>query len=169
MPDETMQDNIAATGSQTKLSPPWVTWAREAMALFEHDEEVTVELDEDAPSLAIRVTNAIKADALAQIVPTEMQFGNVTLGIAVIPANEEATDEQVWRWAFDGNPALAGTDVEALPDGSPATFALFAPECAQWFADDLTNPLGLQTKTYEQIARDVLVAGSVRITSDVID
>ena len=126
-------------------------------------------LFEDAPSLAIRVTNAIKADALAQIVPTEMQFGNVTLGIAVIPANEEATDEQVWRWAFDGNPALAGTDVEALPDGSPATFALFAPECAQWFADDLTNPLGLQTKTYEQIARDVLVAGSVRITSDVID
>ena len=46
---------------------------------------------------------------------------------------------------------------------------MFAPECAQWFADDLGNPLGLQTKTYEQIARDVLVAGEVRITSDVIE
>ena len=107
MPDETMRD---ATSDETKLAPPWVTWAREVTALFEHDEEVTVEIDEDAPSVAIRVTNAIKADALAQIVPTEMQFGNVTLDVAVIPANSDATDEQVWRWAFDGNPALACTE-----------------------------------------------------------
>ena len=166
MPDETMRD---ATSGETKLAPPWATWAREVTALFEHDEEVTVEIDEDAPSVAIRVTSAIKADALAQIVPTEMQFGNVTLDVAVIPANSDVTDEQVWRWAFDGNPALACTDVEEMPDGTPVTFAMFAPECAQWFADDLTNPLGLQTKTYEQIARDVLVAGEVRITSDVIE
>lgn len=151
---------------KVNLSSPWAIWVRKLRALFERDDEVSVQYDEEEMRVQVRVSNAIKADALAQIIPTERHFGNVALDVAVVPCNEDATPEQVWRWAFDGNPALAGTEVDALPDGSPITFALFAPECAQYFADDLTNPLGLQTRTYEQLAHDVLDAGDVVVTSD---
>ena len=148
------------------LASPWAIYASEVDALFELDDEVTVEYDNVAPRLVVRVANAVKADALAQLLPTERTFGNVTLGVSVVPDNDSATDEQLWRWAFDGNPAFAGVATDAMPDGSPVTFAMFEPECVQYMADDTTNPYGLRTRTYEQVARDVLEPGDVRVTSD---
>lgn len=163
-----MENGVRMEESKLGLSAPWDTWAKKAHALFEQDDEVAIEYDGDAPSVTLLVDNPTKADALARLLPESVEFGNVTLGITVVPANDEQSAEQAFRAAFDGNPALAGTDVEALPDGTPVTFALFAPECAQWFADDLTNPYGLQTMTYEQVAKDVLKPSDVRITSDVV-
>lgn len=154
---------------KTRLAAPWTVWAHEVMALFEMDDEVSVEYDDDATRLVVRVANAVKADALAQLLPTEKSFGNVTLDVTIVPANEDASAEQVWRWAFDGNPVLAGMATDVMPDGSPVTFALFAPECTQWYADDISNPFGIQTKTYEDVAADVLEAGEVLITSDTMD
>jgi hypothetical protein len=119
--------------------------------------------------LTLFVSNAVKADAIARLMPGEAEFGNVTLRVSVIPANADPTPEQVWRQAFDGNPVLSCTETDRLPDGTPVTFAMFAPECAQYYADDLTNPLGLRTVTYEQLAKAVLVAGDVVITSDAIE
>lgn len=150
------------------LSAPWAIYAAEAEALFECDEEVVVEYDDEGRRLMLRVANAVKADALARLLPAERVFGNVTLTVAVVPASDGATDEQVWRWAFDGNPAFAGVVTDAMPDGSPITFAVFEPECAQWLADDTSSPFGVQTRTYEQVARDVLEPGDVRVTSDLM-
>lgn len=154
--------------SKLGLSAPWDTWAKKAHALFEQDDEVAIEYDGDAPSVTLLVDNPTKADALARLMPESVEFGNVTLKVAVVPANDEQSAEQLFRAAFDGNPAFAGTEVEGMPDGSPVTFALFEPACAQWFADDLQNPYGLQTMTYEQVAKDVLKPSDVRITSDVV-
>lgn len=155
------------TENKFDLSAPWTVWFRKLEALFAEDPEVDVSLDAEGREVTVRVGNAVKADALAQLLPDEVTFGGVTLDVVVLPANEDATDAQLWRWAFDGNPALADVVEAQLPDGSPVTFALFAPVCAQWFADDLTNPYGIQTRTLEDVARDVLSCGDVIVTSDV--
>lgn len=162
-----MEQTNDVTGA--KLASPWAIYARKCMKLFELDDEVEVKYDNDAPSLTLLVSNAVKADALAQIMPVEMQFGNVTLDIAVVPANDTCTVEQIWRLAFEGNPVLVGTDVEKAPDGSPVIFALFAPECVQYLADDIGNPFGIQTRTYEQVAHDVLNTEDVIVTSDLME
>ena len=155
---------------EVRLSQPWVVWARKLAALFANDEEVNVRIDVNAsaPSVTVHVDNAAKADALAELIPEEVEFGNVTMAVTVVPSNDARTDAQLWRQAFDGNPALSRMDVEELPDGTPVTFALFEPECAQYFADDLSNPRGLQTRTFEQVARDVLRVGDVMVTTEAI-
>lgn len=163
-----MENGARMEESKLGLSAPWNVWAKKARALFEQDDEVVVEYDGDAPSVTLLVDNPTKADALARLMPEAVEFGNVTLKVAVVPANDEQSAEQTFRAAFDGNPAFAGTEVGGMPDGSPVTFALFEPACTQWFADDLQNPYGLQTMTYEQVARDVLKPSDVRITSDVV-
>ncbi len=162
-----MAEEGSHMSDELKLSSPWDVHAKKVWALFQHDGEVDVDYDGDGPKVTVRVSNAVKAEALASLLPTEQTFGNVTLRIEVVPANIDGTDEQVFRWAFDGNPVLSAMDTESLPDGSPITFALFEPEVAQIFADDLGNPYGIQTYTYEQLAADVLDAGNVLITSDI--
>ncbi len=151
---------------EIKLSAPWDVHARKVFELFRYDDEVTVEYDEAAPMLTIRVANAVKAEALEELLPSHVTFGNVSLEIEVIPSNDEPTEDQIWRQAFDGNPILAEVDVDQLIDGTPVTYALFEPEVVQVYADDISSPYGIQTLTYEQLAREVLDAGDVMISSD---
>ena len=70
-----------------KLSSPWVEFYREIEALFAQDDEVKVVYEEEKNEVKLYVENARKADALAQLLPTEKTFGNVVLKITVIPAN----------------------------------------------------------------------------------
>lgn len=141
---------------ELNLSSPWFIWASELNELFLYDSEVTCSYDNDVPSVTLRVDNPTKADAIAKILPTEKEFGNVILAVNVLPCNDESTTEQLFRTAFDDNPAFAGILVGSMPDGSEVTYAAFAPEVAQFRNDDISSAYGVATMTYEQIARDVI-------------
>lgn len=152
----------------TRMNSAWVDYATKVKSLFADDDDVTIAYDNDEPCLTLYVESAIKADALAQLFPEKKEFGNVTLKIEVLPANESVTIGDLFATAFNGNPAFGGIyDVDSM--GYKATYALFAPKVVQYYSDDLSEYGGVSTKTYAQIARDVFdtdsITESIRISS----
>lgn len=143
-----MTDNVG-------VASPWLTRAREVYKLFEKDPEVTVEYDNDGPSLKLRVANTSKSDALSKIMPQEMVFGNVTLTISVIPANEDESRAELFRRAFAGNPAVA--DIETIQDftGSEVSYVIFQPEVVQFPNDNIGDIHGYSHMLFETIAKEV--------------
>lgn len=140
---------------QLKLSAPWLTHARKLWSLFRNDPDVRVEYDDEATLVRLYVENGAKADALARLLPTAKQFGNVTLGIEVVPANDDVTKIELFRRAFEGNPAVAEVASQPGPFGIPDDRVSFKAEIVQFFNDDISSAQGLYTGTYEQIAKDV--------------
>lgn len=140
------------------MMAPWMEYAEATKALFKGDPDVTVEMDEGAYRMTVRVHGQDKADSISELLPTEMQFGNVTLAIEVIPDNEsEPTVADHLRRAFAGNPLFYDVlEVPLTPTSFGATYALFMPECVQYFSDDLGSPFGATTIAAEQLARKVL-------------
>jgi len=144
------------------LQAPWVTFVNELEALFDKDPEITVDYDADDEIVSILVDNADKADALTELLPAEIPFGNIVLTIEVIPANKETNDNewvQLFKRAFAGNPIVKDI-VTVDPDmfSFGATYILFSKEVVQFFNDDLSDYNGLCSTLYEDIADDVLGA-----------
>lgn len=138
------------------LISPWVDYYRQVQALFQEDPEVEVSFDEGSNIIKVYVQNDIKADAISKILPEEKTFGNVTVSISVIPANEHPDDPVVlMQHAFNGNPAFEGVQTFDTPFGT-MNFAIFAKEVVQYYNDDMFNIFGLKSTLYEDIARNVL-------------
>lgn len=162
--------------AEVGIQAPWVVYAKKVKALFEHDDHVIVgepiELaDEGAYNLEIRVNGDDKAESVAKILPEDVEFGNVTMHIMVIPDNDgKLTMLDHLRRAFAGNPALVDVmEVPVVPGGPSMAFALFAPEVVQIECDNAASPYGIVTTTYEGVARDVLRVGlGIEIASDVM-
>ena len=72
----------------TTLSPPWLNYVNEIKALFGRDPEISILYDDNANEVKLYVEGGDKANALAIILPPEKHFGNVTLKITVVPAND---------------------------------------------------------------------------------
>ena len=144
--------NEELTEEKIGISSPWVEYYRKVDALFGMDDEVAIEYDEDENSIKMLVGNPTKAEAIDKIMPDEVEFGNVKLTVEVIPANDDVTVEQLFRTAFEGNPAFAGTVVNEKMGN---TYALFEADVAQFFNDNFASPYGVTTMSYEDIARDV--------------
>ena len=137
------------------IASPWMTFAREVHALFRHDPEVEVEFDNDAPELKLYVANASKADALGKLVPTERQFGNVTLRITVVPANENESEAELFRRAFAGNDAVV--DIQTVQDmfGTEVSYVEFAPKVVSFPNDNIGDFNGYSHTLYETIAKEL--------------
>ena len=161
--------------AETKMQSPWVVYAKEVRVLFEHDPDVIVDEpvdtgEEGAYNLEVRVHGNDKAESIAKVLPEDMEFGNVTLSIMVIPDNDgKLTMLDHLRRAFAGNPVLRDVmEVPVVPGGPSMAFALFAPEVVQIECDNAASPYGLLTTTYEDVAKDVLRVGGFMIASDVM-
>jgi hypothetical protein len=142
--------------AEAKISAPWVTYVSKLKAIFEYDMDVTVTYDDETHEVELLVDGHDKAEALATLLRTERQFGNVTLTITVKPSNNGTTDVLV-RKAFAGNDAVSAI-VKAdddVPFAGGRTFVLFQPEVVQFFDDDLSDYNGLCTTLYQDIAREV--------------
>ena len=138
-----------------KLSAPWVFFYRELEALFKDDPEVRVVFSEEEYEVKLFVENPRKADALQQLLPTEKVFGNVTLKITIIPANDgKLTIAQAFNDAFAGNPALVGLYHIETPMGA-FDYAAFKGKVVQFFNDDLSDLNGNCSTLYQEIAKDV--------------
>ena len=141
-------------GAKAKLASPWVIFANQVESFFAGDPEVSCDYSDDGPALTVRVENATKADAIADLMGAEREFGNVTLKISVVPANADESQAALVRKALQGNPLFV--DVEELPwPGGTATYAEMMPEVLTWEADSLQSPWGLQAATAEAVAREV--------------
>ena len=157
--------------SKMGMQSPWVAYGKLVRELFEEpDPDVTVEFDDDPPALRIYVRGADKAESMAEVLPREVTFGGAGMPVEVVPANDvELTMADHMRRAFAGNPVLAGVVERPIVPGGPAlTYALFAPEAAQVACDNAGSPYGLRTATYEEIAREVLAAEGVLISSEML-
>lgn len=163
-----------------KLSSPWVEYYRKINALFARDPDIRIVFDEEEPKLMIYVNNDRKARAMDALVGTEKVFGNVTLKIEVIPANNKVeflstttgytkTEKKNLVGAlFQGNSAVKSIhDIENYFEGT-VTYIIFEKEVVQYFDDDLGSFYGLKSTLYEDIAKDVLspVAGVYYCTSN---
>lgn len=150
-----------------KLGTPWTIYANRIKALFEYDKDVRVEYDDESHNLTIYVDGSDKAESIKRLLPSDMTYGNVVLSITVVPSNLLGTEEDLFRKAFEGNPALESVAGNLGPAGD-VSYALFAPAITQIYEDDLSEFDGMKTITYAEIAKSVLKEGSVRISSAMI-
>ena len=142
--------------SKLGLSSPWVNFYRELEALFAKDPEVKVVYDEEKNDIKLYVDNLAKADALAQLLPVERTFGNITITITVIPTNKEGASKiQLFRTAFEGNGAFNYTASAEGIFTNPIHYVVFANEVVQYFNDDLSDAHGVRSTLYQDIAEDV--------------
>ena len=142
------------------LSTPWVTFAREIDILFSKDPEVTVVYQNDDKEIKIYVDNYAKADAIAAIIPQEKTFGNVTVKVTVIPANEDFVNRiTLFRNAFAGNPILNRIETVTPAQNGPVNYVIFNREVLSFFNDDLSDFYGAESTLAENIARDIFDIG----------
>lgn len=146
--------------AKLKMLSPWMVFYREIDAMFKKDPEVQVVYDEDGQIIKLFVDNTDKADALAQILPDEKEFGNVTLQIVVIPANNllQSSPDDLLRRALRYNGAVWSVESTKDIPGFPClTYVIFNKEVVQYFTDNLGDYYGITSTLYQDIAKDIFV------------
>lgn len=142
--------------TNVKLSPPWAIFYQEINAMFKEDSEIKIEYDEAKPEVKLFIDNEEKADALMKLLPMQKSFGNVSLAITVIPANQNNSSKaELFKIAFKGNPAFVGVTGSYGPVAPSAEYITFQPKVVQFYTDDLTDPHGFRSTLYQDIAKDV--------------
>ena len=138
------------------LSSPWVLLFHEYEAFFKEDPDVKVLFDEDDYVIRILVKNSEKADALSRLLPSEKQFGNVTVTISVIPAVEAYNTEfELFQKAFKGNPAVSYTKSVPGLYNNTLNFIVFKNKVVQYFTDDLGDINHVRSTLYQDIAKEL--------------
>lgn len=137
-----------------KLSTPWVTLSRQIEAMFGDDPDIKVEYVDGDGEYAIKlyVEGSDKADAITELLPTEYVFGNVVVNVEVIPANKAQKKEDLYRAAFEGNPAFSYAVTAEGIFTNPITYVVFKNKVVQFWNDDLGDVNGNETTLYEDIA-----------------
>ena len=139
-----------------QFSAPWIIFSNRVKALFRKDPEVMTEYDDNEKVLTIRVDNGRKYDAICHLFPLEKTFGNVTVKIQVVPANEdkEVTWADLFKDAFAGNPIFAKAE-HMEGDLGGCDYVLFKPEVVQYYSDNFFDYYGLTTELYQDLAKEV--------------
>jgi hypothetical protein len=149
--------NLESLGKKGfKLSPPWIQYVKEVMALFGEDPEIKIVYNNDECKLDLVVDNHDKAEALTQLIPAEKEFGNVVLKISVIPCNNLKTAPDLFRKAFNGNPAFHDLVTINGVFTNPVSYVIFEKKVVQFFNDDLSDAHGNMTTLYKDVAKNVL-------------
>ena len=141
--------------AQARMAPPWIQYVHKLSALFGSDPEIKMEYDNDEVVLKMMVANEIKADAISQLLPVEKTFGNVTLKINVVPANDIKSDAALYQNAFNNNPAFAFA-FQQESEGFPTfTYVCFKRRIVQYYDDNLCDPHGNITTLCQDIAKEI--------------
>lgn len=146
-----------------KLSPPWVGYVNKMGALFDGDPQIAfnVDLEGAEPKVVLACNNGDKVTALQQILPTEVEFGNIILHVIVdgTPSNRTfKTKKELFDVAFAKNPAYA---YSVTPDDDgyawfSMTFVVFKCCVVQFFNDNLNDCHGITSTLYQDIAEELL-------------
>lgn len=150
------------TDIRLKISPPWVTYVNQVNALFQHDPQIHIEYDNDKKEVKLYVENSAKAAAMDRLLPDEVEFGNVTLTVTVVPANDifedldsNPTMRQLFDIAFDGNPVYAFTKEIVGLFSNTLTYVVFKNRVVQFFNDNLNDIYGNVSTLYQELAHEV--------------
>lgn len=139
-----------------KLSPPWVEYYRKIEAMFGPDPDIRVEFDEDEMHIKLYVESHEKATALDELLPVQKDFGNVSVFIEVIPANDEPKRIDYIKRAFEGNPAFSyATTIEGIMS-NPISYVVFKPEVIQFWNDNMGDPHGITSTLMADIAKEII-------------
>jgi len=146
-----------------KLSAPWHTYYKELNELFKLDDEVRIVYDTDEQVINIYVENIAKADAMAAVLPTEKEFGAITVQVNVIPANTtfkkaKSIRGSLYEDLFRGNPIVDIVTIEGVMT-NPITYVIFKKEVVQYYNDSLSDAHGMCSTLYQDIANRILDAG----------
>ena len=144
-----------------KLSTPWVTQYRKLEAMFGEDPDVKLEYvsgDGEDPAVKLFVDGQDKADAIQRLLPESYDFGNVKMGVTVVPSNKQESVEALFRTAFEGNPAFSYAVTAEGIFTNPITYVVFKNKVVQFWNDDLGDVNGNETTLYEEIAPVVFSA-----------
>ena len=149
----------------TGLSAPWYNFYREVNELFKKDKQVHVVFDDEHFELNIYVENADKAAALEYLLGSERIYGEITLYIKVIPANNNLTRSYklrnntdlptFYRNAFKGNEIVEFIEDVSTLYSNDMCFVVFKKEVVQYFTDDLGDYYGQRSTLWQDIAKDV--------------
>ena len=141
--------------AEVKMSPPWIEFYRKMCAMFDSDPEIHMDYNDDERTITMRVDNAVKADALSQIVPPSKVFGTVKVKINIVPANGKVSVSQLYKTAFMGNPVFNNAyTIEGIYD-NPLTYVVFNRMIVQFFNDNLGDIHGNITTLHQTIATDI--------------
>jgi len=146
-----------------KILPPWTIVIRKLEALFDGDPQIAFNTDFSGshPSVVLACNNGDKVAALLQILPEEVDFGNVKLKITVAgtPSNRAFTSKvELFNTAFEKNPAYAYSVCPA-EEGYMwigTTYVVFNNCVVQFAADNLNDCHGVISTLYETIASELL-------------
>ena len=146
-----------------KLSPPWVTYMHELMALFDGDPQIAFNVSPSEQEVTISCNNGDKCAALAKLLPSQKKFGNVVFTINIDgPMSNRAfkTDKELFETAFKGNPAFAYAVAPAEENYwyPTMTYVVFKNCVVQFFNDNLNDCHGIVSTLYQDIALDVFEA-----------
>ena len=138
------------------LASPWAIFYHEIQALFEKDEDIKITFDEENYVIKLYVTGTDKAAALEELLPQEKDFGNITLKIEVIPANNEnPTFKELYERAFAGNPIFSYASNGYNGITADNTYIVFRKEVVQYYNDSLKDINGLCSTLHQEVAKDV--------------
>ena len=146
-----------------KILPPWTIVIRKFEALFDGDPQIAFNTDFSGshPTVVLACNNGDKVNALCQILPDEIKFGNVTLKVMVdgTPSNRVFTSKvELFDTAFKGNPAYAYAvcPAEEGYQWIGTTYVVFNNCVVQFAADNLNDCHGIISTLYETIAEELL-------------
>ena len=154
--------------ARLKISPPWITTIHKIQALFDGDPQIACNIGESSiqPTITLAINNGDKVTALQKLLPTEKQFGNVTLKINIdgVPSNRTfITTKELFECAFAGNPAFAYC-VAPVEEGYwyvDFTYVVFKNCVVQFFNDNLNDAHGVLSTLYQDIAAELFVEAKV--------
>ena len=149
--------------ARLKILPPWTIVMRKFEALFDGDPLIACNCNFNGanPSIVLACGNGDKTAALMQILPDEIDFGNVKLKVVVdgTPSNIAFTSKvDLFDTAFKGNPAYAYSVCPA-EDGYMwigTTYVVFKNCVVQFAADNLNDCHGIISTLYQDIAEELL-------------
>ena len=146
-----------------KILPPWSIFIKKVEALFDGDPQIACNTNFDGrcPAIVLSCNNGDKVTALQQILPTEVEFGNVTLKVEVdgVPSNRVFKNKkELFEVAFEKNPAFAYalSPVDDGYDWFAMTYVVYKNCVVQIAADNINDCHGLISTLYQEIAYDIL-------------
>ena len=145
-----------------KIAAPWVEYYEQVNALFAPDPNVHVVYEEETKTVKVYAENNDTAAALAELLPEEKTFGNVTLKVVVVPPNSDIIEtanmdfEWLIKHAFLSNPLFSRCLTAEMGFGLVITYALFHADIVQYYNDSLNEFMGYKTTTCAELAKTVL-------------
>jgi hypothetical protein len=141
---------------KVNVSAPWWTFYRKLEALFEKDQEIHTTFQEDEKRIIFRVENLDKAEALADLLPGTVTFGNVTVTIYILSDGEMDTRAELIKKALKGNPVLSYDQAVEGVMTNPLHYFVMRNEVAQFWNDNLHDINGRESYLYEDLAREII-------------